>query len=355
MKEKITEFTVASIISVKDAMRKLDTSSRKILFVINADQTLFGSLTDGDIRRWILSGGSLENKIENVCNRHPHTLAADFVVDDVKKMMIRENIDSIPVLNQDRTIHSLLFWDEIFSGSEIRRSGRSVDVPVVIMAGGKGTRMEPFTSVLPKPLIPIGDKTILECIIDEFRQFNVHLFYITLNYKGSMIEAYFNGEERPYDLEYVWEKDYLGTAGSLSLLSGKIKGDIIVSNCDNIVKADYYEVLDFHRRNNSYVTIISSIQHHKIPYGVVSFKEGGEVFEIIEKPEYSFPINTGIYILNEKALDYIPKQTAFHMTHLIEALIKDGKKVMTYPVSENDYIDIGQWDEYRKAVDRLRV
>lgn len=355
MKDKITEFTVGFTISVKEAMRKLETSSRKILFVINEDASLYGTLTDGDIRRWILSGGSLESNIENVCNRHPHTLTSDFDVADVKKMMIHGNIDSLPVLNQDRTIHSLLFWEEIFSSSDIRSLGRSVEVPVVIMAGGKGTRMEPFTSVLPKPLIPIGDKTILECIIDEFRQFNVDKFYMTLNYKGAMIEAYFNGEKRPYEIEYLWEKDFLGTAGSLSLLKGKIKGDIIVSNCDNIVKADYYEVLDFHRRNGSYVTILSSIQHHKIPYGVVSFKEGGDVIEIIEKPEYTFTINTGIYILNEKALDYIPEQTVFHMTYLIEVLIKEGKKVITYPVSENDYIDIGQWDEYRKAVEKLKT
>jgi len=353
--DNIKEFLIPKTLSIKEAMRKLDISSRKVLFVTDDADVLFGSLTDGDIRRWILSGGSLKNKVDDVCNKNPHTAGLDYDVSDIKHLMVREDIESIPILTNDRKIHSILFWEEVFSDSGGRPAHKSIDIPVVIMAGGKGTRMEPFTNVLPKPLIPIGEKTIVECIIDEFRQFNVDRFYLTLNYKGAMIEAYFTGEVRPYTIEYLWEKDFCGTAGSLSLLKGKITGDIIVSNCDNIVRADYYEVLELHRKNKSYLTILSSIQHHKIPYGVVSFNEGGEVTEIIEKPEYTFPINTGIYILNVSALEYIPERTVFHMTHLIERLIADNKKVFTYPVSESDYIDIGQWDEYKNVVNKLKL
>ena len=354
MLENISEFLINKSNSVKDAMRKLDLSSRKILFVVDDTGKLFGSLTDGDIRRWILKEGSLDSSIIKVCNRQPHTIDVQYQINDVKKMMVKENIESLPVVDDSGEIRGLLFWEEVFAKTETRRSERKIDVPVVIMAGGKGTRMEPFTKVLPKPLIPIGDKTILECMIDEFRKFDVNKYFIVLNYKAEMIEAYFNGIKKLYELEYLREKDFYGTAGSLTLVKGKFDNDVIVSNCDNIVKADYYDVLEFHRKNNSYLTIISSIQHHKIPYGVVTFKDGGEVTEIIEKPEYSFPINTGIYILNQKALDYIPKQTVFHMTHLIEALINNHKKVMTYPVSESDYIDIGQWDEYRTVVEKLK-
>jgi dTDP-glucose pyrophosphorylase len=355
MKEHIDKYIIMRTVTVKEAMRFLDVSGKKILFVVNNDTSIYGSLTDGDIRRWILSGGNMESTIENVCNRNPHTLGKNYLISEVKKMMIDENIESIPVLDAKRKIYSLIFKEEVLLDHELQPSGRAIDVPVVIMAGGKGTRMEPFTNVLPKPLLPIGDKTILECIIDEFRKFSVSQYYVTLNYKGAMIEAYFNGNEKPYRIDFMKESDYWGTAGSLALLKGIVHGDIIVSNCDNIVKADYFEVLAFHRKYNSYVTILSSIQHHKIPYGVVSFREGGEVTEIIEKPEYSFTVNTGIYILNEKALECIPENSVFHMTHLIEALIKNNKKVMTYPVSENDFIDIGQWDDYRKVVDKLKV
>ena len=355
MIKNISDFIINKNISVKDAMRQLDLSSRKILFVVDDTGKLFGSLTDGDIRRWILKEGSLDSIIEQVCNHQPHTIDAQYQLSDVKIMMVKENIESLPVVNDSGEIQGLLFWEEVFAKTETRRSGRKIDVPVVIMAGGKGTRMEPFTKVLPKPLIPIGDKTILECIIDEFRKFDVNKYFVVLNYKAEMIEAYFNGIEKLYDLEYLREKDFYGTAGSLTLVKGKVGNDVIVSNCDNIVKADYYEVLEFHRKSNSYLTILSSIQHHKIPYGVVTFKDGGEVTEIIEKPEYSFPINTGIYILNVKALDYIPEYSVFHITHLIEALIADHKKVMTYPVSESDYVDIGEWDEYRKAIEKLHI
>ena len=355
MRENISEFLIDKNASVKEAMRKLDLSSRKVLFVTDDLGKLFGALTDGDIRRWILKEGSLESSIDKVCNRRPHTLDPNYQIADVKKMMVKENIESLPVVDESGGIRGLLFWEEVFAETETRRSGRTIDIPVVIMAGGKGTRMEPFTRVLPKPLIPIGDKTILECIIDEFRQFGVRQFYITLNYKGGMIEAYLNGIDKPYDVGFLWEKDFFGTAGSLTLVNGKISSEVIVSNCDNIVRADYFEVLEFHRRNNAYLTVLSSMQHHKIPYGVVSFKDGGEVTGIIEKPEYSFPINTGIYLLSAKALRYIPENSAFHMTHLIQALIADRKKVMTYPVSESDYIDIGQWDEYRKAAEKLQL
>ena len=354
----ITEFSnilIDKSATVKDAMKQLDKTAEKILFVVNQDNHLIGSLTDGDIRRWILKEGSLDSSILNVCNRQPHTIDVQYQINDVKKMMVKENIESLPVVDDSGEIQGLLFWEEVFAKTETRRSGRKIDVPVVIMAGGKGTRMEPFTKVLPKPLIPIGDKTILECMIDEFRKFDVNKYFIVLNYKAEMIEAYFNGIDKLYDLEYLREKDFYGTAGSLTLVKGKFDNDVIVSNCDNIVKADYYEVLEFHRKSDSYLTILSSIQHHKIPYGVVTFKDGGEVTEIIEKPEYSFPINTGIYILNVKALDYIPEHSVFHMTHLIEALIADHKKVMTYPVSESDYIDIGEWDEYRKAIEKLQI
>jgi dTDP-glucose pyrophosphorylase/CBS domain-containing protein len=355
MMQEYSNILIDKNASIKDAMKQLDKNTEKILFVVEDSNKLIGSLTDGDIRRWILKEGKLSDTVELVCYKDTLFAEKNYNVTQLKEEIFHRKIVIVPILDENKVIVNFLKWDKLFDDSIKQKVFKEIDIPAVIMAGGKGTRLEPFTNVLPKPLIPIGDKTILECIIDEFRQFSVDQFYITLNYKGAMIEAYFNGTARPYRIDYLWETNFMGTAGSLVLLKGKIQGDMIVSNCDSIVKTDYYDVLDFHRNNNSYLTILSSMQHHKMPYGVVSFKEGGAVTEIVEKPEYSFTINTGIYILNSKALDYIPENSVVHMTHLIDVLIQNRKNVLTYPVNESDYIDIGQWDGYRKAVEKLKL
>jgi len=154
-------------------------------------------------------------------------------------------------------------------------------------------------------------------------------------------------------VDYVWEKEFNGTAASIKLIENQLPEIFIVSNCDIIVNVDYGDVVKFHNDSDAVLTILSSIQHHIIPYGVIEFKEGGVVTAIKEKPEFSMSINTGVYVLSKNALSYIPDNTFFHMTHLIEALMHDGQKVVTYPVKENDYTDIGQWDEYQKTVSLL--
>ena len=169
-----------------------------------------------------------------------------------------------------------------------------------------------------------------------------------------MIRAYLDGLERNYTVEYAWEKDFFGTAGSLTLVRDQIKAEVIVSNCDIIVKANYLDVLQFHRQNAAALTIVSAIQHHAIPYGVIDFLPGGIVSSIREKPEFTVNINTGVYILSRACLDLIPEGRFFHMTDLIDLLLKAGELVVTYPVNENDYIDIGQWSEYHSAIQRMQ-
>jgi NDP-sugar pyrophosphorylase family protein len=250
-----------------------------------------------------------------------------------------------------------LTWEDFFygNGDGVKKAKPELEIPVVIMAGGKGNRLAPFTHVLPKPLIPVGEKTILELIIDEFRKFGITRYYFTLNFRGEMIRAYFDGVEKEYTVSYVWEEDFYGTAGSLKLLEEKISPTFIVSNCDIILKAEYEKVLSFHRETEADLTVLSSIQHHKIPYGVIEFSNGGKVTGIREKPEYTFPINTGVYVVNKECLEYIPEKKVFNMTDLIEVLIADGRKVFTYPVNEKDYTDIGQWEEYRKTLDLIKM
>ena len=221
------------------------------------------------------------------------------------------------------------------------------------MAGGKGTRLDPFTRVLPKPLIPIGERTIIEIIMDNFSQFGIREYYISINHKGKMIKAYFEDNTPDVTISYLEENAPLGTAGALKLLGDTVQGDFFVSNCDIIVRADYRSIYDFHKENNFALTLIASMQHHVIPYGVCEIEEGGALREIREKPEYDFLVNTGFYLLSADILKHIPADTRFDMPDLIKILQSNQLSVGVYPVSEKSWIDIGQWSQYKQAIEKL--
>lgn len=351
-------YIIGPHLTLKECLKRLDQAASGILFVLDGDERLVGALSDGDARRAILAGADLDQTIESIFNRRPQTLLAyKLDRDAARRLFLELRIKVIPLLGHDGRFVDVLTWDAFFSQDEAPPAPApqpKIDVPVVVMAGGKGTRLAPFTNVLPKPLIPIGEKTILELIIDGFHKYGVSDFYLTVNYRGEMIRAYMDGLNRDYQVHYAWEKDFCGTAGSLTLIKDCMQGDFIVSNCDIIVNANYAEVLKFHREHKAMLTMVSAIQHHAIPYGVIDFKPGGVVSAIREKPEYSVNINTGVYVLSSECLKLIPEGEFFHMTHLIEALLASGQKVVTYPVNESDYTDIGQWSEYHMAIDRMQ-
>ncbi|MFC1590817.1 sugar phosphate nucleotidyltransferase, partial [Candidatus Omnitrophota bacterium] len=329
----------------------------KVLLVIDRKDKLLGTINNGDIRRYMLTGKTLKRNIRGIYNRNPvYIQKEEYSADLAYKMIIKNKIELLPVLDANHKVIDFTTWDEALSSGrrEAPRAGR-VDIPVVIMSGGRGKRLEPFSKILPKPLIPIGEKPIVEIIIDEFKKHGISEYYLTLDYKGKMIQSYFDNIEKDYKLHYLWDEKQSGTAGSLRLLEKEKSAVFIVSNCDVIVNANFEEVIKFHKEHKSDLTIISAMQHHKIPYGVVKFKENGKVVNIIEKPEYTFIVNTGVYVLNRKSLGIIPEGKCFDMPELIENLIKNGKNVCTYPVTENDYVDIGQWDVYKKVLEKMHV
>lgn len=338
-------------ITIAEALKRFNISGEKVLLVTR-EKKLEGVITDGDIRRAVLSGSSIEDSITGVFNTKPgYLLASEFNLETARKRLLQDKIDLLPVVNDNHEVVDYLSWSMAFSEADVfSRPMESINMPVVIMAGGKGTRLEPVTTIIPKPLIPVGSKTIVEHIMDRFTGNGVNEFYFTLNYLGEMIKAYLNSVDRENTLNYVFEKDFYGTAGSLKLMIDNMPETFIVSNCDILVNVDYSKVCRFHKDNNAYLTMLSAFQRHSIPYGVIDFMENGVVTRIDEKPEKTVVINTGVYVVNSECLKYIPDGKMFHMTDLIDALMKDGKKVCTYPVNEDDYIDIGQWDEYRKAV-----
>ena len=354
--------------SIKEALKKLSRTGKKVLLVVDGENSLMGTITDGDIRRGLLKDKNLEDDIRDVFNKRPFYLKKeDYSLEKAKEIMLKEVIELLPIVEDGQRVTEYLTWDEAFSGVKAPAAvTKKLNIPVVIMAGGKGTRLDPFTTILPKPLIPVGDKPIVEIIIDEFRQQGVEDFYLILNHKSEMVESYFSGITKDYKLKLIKEDRFLGTAGGLKLLPDKIAETFIVSNCDVIVRANLAELINVHREKQAEMTILTSTQHYKIPYGVIAFKEQGEVVSITEKPEYTFFINTGMYVLNRTALEFIrieqrPDEppdptltTICNMDTLVSSLLSHKKKVIMYPVNENNYIDVGQWEEYKKAVEKLQ-
>ena len=255
----------------------------------------------------------------------------------------------MPVVNDRREIVKVIFWEDLF-GSPILPPKKQFHVPVVIMAGGLGSRLKPLTNVIPKPLIPINEKTIIEHIFDRFREHGCDSFYISVNYKAELIEYYLDEQNLPYNIVYFKENVPMGTAGSLSLLKGKIKDTFFVSNCDILIEEDYSEILEYHKRNNNEITIVAALKSYNIPYGTIKSGEKGELKELIEKPCFTFKINSGMYILEPHLIDEIPNDKFFHITQLIEKVKNRRGRVGVFPVSEKSWKDIGEWSVYLKEL-----
>ncbi len=344
------DITISTISTIREAMQIMDKTSEKVLLVVDHDKTLIGALSDGDIRRYILSSGDLSGSIEGAYQKDPIFVSKDnYDIEEIKTLLIEHRIGLIPVLDQGKKIIEFITWETIF-GTTRDIEKQKLDVPVVIMAGGRGSRLEPFTKVLPKPLIPVGDKTVVDHIIDNFRAYGMSDFYMTIHHMSKIMRAYFEEKEPDYSLEFIKEAEPRGTAASLKLLNGKLTQPFFVSNCDIIIDADYSDIYNFHIKKNYAITLIASAKQFNIPYGVCALNSEGSLDKIQEKPEYNFLVNTGLYVLDPKVLGLIPDKDIFHLTHLIEKVKKKGGKIGVYPVSEKAWIDVGQWAEYRKAL-----
>jgi dTDP-glucose pyrophosphorylase len=335
---------------IKEAMETLDKTAEKVLLVVDDNQALIGCLTDGDIRRYILRGHNLSGTIQDAFHSNPiFILQEDFDLDEIKAVFLKNKIALIPILDLNRKVVDFITWEKAF-GNNIRLGPQKLDVTVVIMAGGKGSRLEPFTKVLPKPLIPVGDKTVIDHIIDRFRAYGINEFYLTINYMAKIIQAYFEEKCPDYTIGFAKEDEPRGTAGSLKLIKDKIRAPFFVSNCDIIIEADYADLYNFHKKGGYDITLVAATKQFNIPYGVCELNGNGSLKNINEKPEYNFLVNTGLYVLNPDILELIPDNGIFHITHLMDKVQNDGGRVGVYPVSEEAWVDVGQWEEYRKAL-----
>ncbi len=338
--------------SIREAMQSLDETAEKCLLVSDQNQILLGTLSDGDIRRSILSGSNISDVIFSCYNNTPVTVVQNnYDKNMIKSIFVSKNITLIPIVDKEGRLIDYITWADVegFKGNKNTLS----EVPVVVMAGGKGTRMEPFTSVLPKPLLPINNTPIIEHIIESFTSVGCKNFYLTVNYKKKIMKAYFEELQPNYQVDFVEESDFLGTAGSLKLLDGKFDKPFFVTNCDIMVRATYENIYQFHKEGVYDITIVASTKEYVIPYGTCELDQDGSLSHINEKPTYDFLINTGLYVINPQILRMIPDNKFYHITHLIEDAKDSGLKIGVFPVSEGSWIDVGHWSEYKATIEKM--
>lgn len=327
--------------SIRAALQTINDSALQIALVVDDKMKLLGTVTDGDVRRGILRGLSLEHPVKDVMNPNPVVAHSEVSHEDIVTLMRSKKLRHIPIVDKHGRIVDLFMLDEVMYPSLKENF-------VVIMAGGLGTRLRPLTENVPKPMLDVGGKPLLETIIQSVSQYGFKNFYLAVNYKKEMIMDYFgDGKRFGVNICYLEEEQPLGTAGALSLLPQKPTQPFIVMNGDLLTKIHFAQLLDFHREHQAIGTMCVRSYEYQVPYGVVRFNNYR--FEMIEeKPVYRYFVNAGIYVLDPKALEWIPGQTFFDMPDLFQILSKTHHHVAVFPIREY-WLDIGRIDDYVRA------
>ncbi len=329
--------------SALEAIKIIDDSAVQIAVVVNEEKLLLGTVTDGDIRRAILKGISLNRPVQEVMNTKPITAREKQERYAILAKMHAKGLQQIPIVDDNGIVVGIELLKELL-GSNAKEN------PVILMAGGLGSRLQPLTNDCPKPLLEIGSKPILETILENFIEYGFEKFYLAVNYKAEMIERYFgDGSNFGVKIRYIHEKKRMGTAGALSLMPEKPKVPVVVMNGDLLTKVNFQHLIDFHMERKSVATMCVREYSYKIPYGVIEI-EKGQIAKLQEKPACSAFVNAGIYVLNPEVIDRIPPDTFFDMPDLFNELIAEKKTTAAFPIREY-WMDIGQMDDFKKAED----
>jgi len=349
MPERYKKVLVKRDVSLKEALKQMNNAALQVLIVTDDENQLLGVVTDGDIRRTIIKGIDFGATISSIMTKNPITVLQKGAKIQALGLMKKYDIRHIPVVDKENRVVNLFLWKDFLKNGEITYPIK--DTPVIIMAGGEGKRLDPFTKILPKPLIPIGEKPIIEVIMSNFKKYGFNKFIISLNYKAEMIKMYFSENPNNYKISYIQEKEFLGTAGALVLTKDKLSETFILSNCDVVVDVNFDDLLKHHKKNKNQATILGIIRNIKIPYGVLKI-QNGNLDEILEKPDYHFIINSGIYILEPEIIDLIPKKQPVDMPNLLLLAKKKGFKIQVYPINCS-WFDVGEWKEYKNAIEYM--
>ena len=343
--KNIKDIMLSTTSTIKEALQIIDTGAMRIALVVDSDERLLGTISDGDIRRAILKDSSLDAMIENVYFRTPTVATINDTREDIINLCTSKNIYQIPVLDSDGKVVTVEILDKLLKG-------RNYNNKVVLMVGGLGTRLRPLTDSTPKPMLPVGGKPILQTIVEKFASYGFVNIVMCIGYKPEMIQDFFgDGSKFGVNIEYVIEEKRMGTAGALSLLNKRLKPteSFFVMNGDLLTNVNFEHLLEFHKEHKSKATMCVREYDFQVPYGVVNIEEG-RIKAIDEKPIHKFFVSAGIYMLEPSALDDIPTEEFYDMPTLFEKLIVKDEIVTSFPLREY-WLDIGRLEEYKKAND----
>ena len=327
--------------TIEEALQIIDLGAVKFSIVVDRDDKLIGTLTDGDIRRAILDGKTLDDTIETVYFKEPTVVNVNNTREEIINLCISKKIYQIPVVDDNGRVVSITLLNELLK-PEIHPN------KVVLMVGGLGTRLRPLTENTPKPMLPVGGKPILQTIVEKFVSYGFVNIVMCVGYKSNMIQDFFeNGSKFGASIEYVLEEKRMGTAGALSLLETKPGEAFFVMNGDLLANVNFEYLFKFHLKNNSMATMCVREYDFQVPYGVVNV-EKGKILSIEEKPVQKFFVSAGIYMLDPKCIDNIPKNEFYDMPTLFEKLISMQENIVSFPLREY-WLDIGRIEEYEKA------
>jgi len=327
--------------TIKEALRIIDSGSMRIAIVLDENEKLIGTLTDGDIRRGLLDNLTLDDSIETIIFRTPTVCNIEDTKEKILEIAIERKLYQIPIVDNDGRLVGIEEVNELLTPNH--KSNK-----VVLMVGGLGTRLRPLTENIPKPMLMVGGRPILETIIMNFKKYGFTQIILSVSYKSEIIEQYFgDGDSFGVKIEYIHEEKRMGTAGALSLMREKLQEPFFVMNGDLLTNINFEHMMDYHQFNNPIATMGVREYDFQVPYGVVEV-DGINIKSIKEKPIQSFFVSGGVYILDSKALDFIPNNEFYDMPTLFEKFIEEGLKSITFPIREY-WLDIGRMEEFEKA------
>ena len=340
--------------TIRSAIILLNKQKIKTLIVVDKNRKLLGSITDGDLRRGMLKKNSIGSPIKKIYNKktiyldHKQKIKSKEIINIFNK----NNINIIPVVNSSKKIIKILNIDQ-YEKTKIKETKiNKINIPVCIMAGGKGSRLKPFSVILPKPLIPYKGQTVIENIINHINKYKVENIFVSINFKKEIIKSYLKEVLPNKKIKFIEEKQFLGTCGSLSHFKNKNIKSCLVINCDTLLNIEFNELINYHNKFNYDLTLVGAIKKTVIPYGILKLDhEKLDLKKMEEKPSKKYLVNTGAYILNKRIIKLIPKDKKFNFNDLVDKIrsIKN-LRIGVYPINEKNWIDLGTWKEYEKNI-----